>query len=282
MQIIRTRAAMREYSQKHAGSIGFVPTMGYLHDGHLSLVKRSKEENAVTVVSIFVNPAQFNNPEDLEKYPVDLERDLALLEKAGVDCVFAPPREEIYPSGLPVLQMRYPSLMAKLCGAHRPGHFEGVLLIVHNLFMWVNPRRAYFGLKDYQQYLLIKKMAHDLEFTLDVIGCPLVRDSDGLALSSRNVRLSPQGRQQALAIPRALEQAEQLWRRGEKIAVIKEMLHSALSDLEVEYAELCDAESLSAIEEDEIPATGGLVAVAVYVEGVRLIDNVLLFPQDTP
>ena len=274
MQIIRTRAAMREYARQNAGRIGFVPTMGCLHDGHLSLVRRAKAENPLTVVSIFVNPAQFDDPKDFEKYPV--ERDAAMLEGEGVDAVFAPTREEIYPDGVPALRMSYDAIMNKLCGAHRPGHFEGVLLVVHNLFMWVQPRRAYFGLKDYQQYLLISKMAHDLELPVEVIGCPLVREADGLAMSSRNVRLTASGREQALAISRALFAAAELWQGGAQVAETEAALHAALAPLEVEYAVLCDAKTLVTLTGNETRSENVVIAVAAFVDGVRLIDNILL------
>jgi pantoate--beta-alanine ligase len=276
MQVIRTRAAMRDYARQHSGEIGFVPTMGYLHEGHLSLVRRAKAENRRVVVSIFVNPAQFNDPKDLEKYPVDFERDAALLEREGVDAVFAPTREEVYPNGVPALRLRYDALMSRLCGAHRPGHFEGVLLVVHNLFMWVQPRRAYFGLKDYQQYLLISKMTHDLELLVEVIGCPLVRESDGLAMSSRNVRLSAAGRQQALKISQALFAAAELWRDGAQVAETKAELDSALAGLQVEYALVCDARTLDMLSDQAPRPESVLIAVAAFVDGVRLIDNVLL------
>ncbi len=276
MEIIRTRAAMRAYAGQHSADIGFVPTMGYLHEGHLSLVRRARAENRKVVVSIFVNPAQFNDPKDLEKYPVDFERDAAMLKSEGVDAVFAPTREEIYPNGVPELRMRYDAIMNKLCGAHRPGHFEGVLLIVHNLFMWVKPRRAYFGLKDYQQYLLISRMAHDLELPVEVIGCPLVREGDGLAMSSRNVRLSASGRQQALVISRALFAAAQLWRGGAQVAETAAALHAALAPLEVEYALICDARTLETLTGNEPRPDQVVIAVAAFVDGVRLIDNVLL------
>lgn len=267
---------MREYARQHSGTIGFVPTMGYLHEGHLSLVRRARSENAKVVVSIFVNPAQFNDPKDLEQYPADFERDAAMLQAEGVDAVFAPTREEIYPHGVPALRMRYDSIMDKLCGAYRPGHFEGVLLVVHNLFMWVQPQRAYFGLKDYQQYLLVSRMVHDLEIPVEVIGCPLVRESDGLAMSSRNVRLSAAGRQQALTISRALFAAAELWRGGAQVAETQAALHSALRPLEVEYALVCDARTLVTLADNEPRPESVVIAVAAFVEGVRLIDNILL------
>ena len=265
---------MRRYAAANQGKIGFVPTMGYLHEGHLSLVARAKAENQRVVVSIFVNPAQFNDPADLEKYPIDLDRDFAMLEKAGVSAVFVPPRSEIYPDGVPPLVMAYPEIMRRLCGAHRPGHFEGVLLIVHNLLQWVAPARAYFGLKDYQQYLLIKKMAADLEFTIEIIGCPLIREEGGLAMSSRNVRLTVAGRRQALTISHAIFLAADLYRDGKTLSQVRSALVENLKPLEVEYAELCDADTLEPLAAER-PASA-LIAVAAFVDGVRLIDNVLL------
>lgn len=276
MRRIETKAEMSAFAG--AGrDIGFVPTMGYLHEGHLSLVRRAKAENSRVVVSIFVNPAQFNDPADFEKYPVDLGHDTALLEAEGVDAVFIPSRQEVYPHGVPLLTMRYDALMARLCGAFRPGHFEGVLLVVHNLFMWVNPARAYFGLKDYQQYLLIQKMARDLELPVEVIGCPLVRESDGLALSSRNVRLSPQGRKQALKISQALARAKRDFSRyTQNLSFLKNQLLADLAPLQVEYASFYDAHSLEELADFSKVKPQVLIAVAAFVEGVRLIDNVLI------
>lgn len=276
MRIIETKAEMIAYSES-GGEIGFVPTMGYLHEGHLSLVRRAKAENKRVVVSVFVNPAQFNDPKDFEKYPVDLGRDTKLLEAAGVDAVFLPSRQEVYPNGVPVLTLRYDDLMRRLCGAFRPGHFEGVLLIVHNLFMWVNPARAYFGLKDYQQFLLIQKMARDLELPVEVMGCPLIREEDGLALSSRNVRLSASGRKEALKISRALRQANRDFSRyTQNLDFLKKQLLSDLAPLEVEYASFYDAHSLEELNDFSKVKPQVLIAIAAYVEGVRLIDNMII------
>lgn len=282
MEVIKTKQAMRGYAAAHRGKIGFAPTMGYLHEGHLSLVERAKAENERTVVSIFVNPAQFNDPADLEKYPVDLERDLGMLDKAGVDAVFLPERAEVYPRGVPELKLTYPKLMRRLCGEFRPGHFEGVLLIVHNLFQWVSPRRSYFGLKDYQQYLLIREMARDMEFETEVIGCPLIRERDGLAMSSRNVRLSGQGRARALAISAALFAAEKKLSAGNKnYSEIAANLKKDLGTPEVEYAGVYDADTLEEAPDGSAPKSI-LIAVAAFVDGVRLIDNVLFAPNPNP
>lgn len=277
MEIVKTKAAMRAWSAEQNAAIGFVPTMGYLHDGHLSLVERARAENRKTVVSIFVNPAQFNDPKDFEKYPSDLEHDKALLEKSGIDALFLPAREEVYPSGVPKLRLSYDASMARLCGKFRPGHFEGMLLIVHNLFMWVNPTRAYFGLKDYQQFVLVKSMARDLEFPLEVIGCPLLRDADGLAMSSRNVRLSPQGRAEALAISRALKNTQADFPRlKNNLAELKAAFATELKPLSIEYAEICDADDLSEATGRAEPTKQYIAAVAATVDGVRLIDNIFL------
>jgi pantoate--beta-alanine ligase len=276
MRIIETKAEMLAYSRAEQ-DIGFVPTMGYLHEGHLSLVRRAKAENKRVVVSVFVNPAQFNDPADFEKYPVDLGRDTKLLEAEGVDAVFLPSRQEVYPHGVPLLTLRYEALMGRLCGAFRPGHFEGVLLIVHNLFMWVAPARAYFGLKDYQQCLLIQKMARDLELPVEVVGCPLVRENDGLALSSRNVRLSPAGRKEALKISQALLKAKRDFSRyTQDLPFLKNQLTNDLKPLEVEYASFYDAHTLEELEDFNKVKPQVLIAVAAFVEGVRLIDNILI------
>ncbi len=277
MQVITTRKKMRAYAAQHAGQIGFVPTMGYLHEGHMSLVRRARSENAATVVSIFVNPAQFNDPADLEKYPIDTERDLAMLKEENVSAVFLPARAEVYPRGVPELKLSYPDAMRELCGRFRPGHFEGVLLVVHNLFMWVRAQRAYFGLKDYQQYMLIRRMASDLELDVDVVGCPLVREADGLAMSSRNVRLSDAARSASLAISAALLAVESAWERGERnFAALAGLLKTGLAALEVEYASLNDAHTLAEITTGELKNQQIVVAVAANVGGVRLIDNVIL------
>ncbi|MCX7632892.1 MAG: pantoate--beta-alanine ligase [Turneriella sp.] len=277
MQIIETRAAMREFAESHRHQIGFVPTMGYLHEGHLSLVRRARAENPQVVVSIFVNPAQFNDPNDLKNYPVDLKRDLALLAEENIDAVFVPTVGEIYPRGIPALRLRYDALMGRLCGRFRPGHFEGVLLIVHNLLQWVMPQKAYFGLKDYQQFLLVWQMACDLEFPVEIIGCPVVREPDGLAMSSRNVRLSPEGRKKALAIPKALFAAQEAWQEGQSLAAIARILQEQLSGLKVDYAELCDPLTLESLDlQIAVRPSQVLVAVAAWVEEVRLIDNVIL------
>lgn len=276
MEVITTRQALREYAARYSQRIGFVPTMGSLHEGHLSLVERAQAQNEKVVVSIFVNPTQFNDPEDFEKYPVAKAHDKELLERAGVDLLFMPSRDEIYSEGNPTIRIEYPHLMDKLCGAKRAGHFEGVLLIVHNLFMWLNPARAYFGLKDYQQFFLIQKMARDLEFTTEIVGCPLVREKDGLAMSSRNVRLSSAARQQAVGISQALFSSRSLFQKTQSVKAALDLLRQELARFEVEYATLSNAETLEILEEKTPLPKKILIAVAVVVDGVRLIDNVLV------
>lgn len=245
----------------------------------MSLVRRAKAENEKVVVSIFINPAQFSDPEDLLKYPIDIERDTRLLTREGVDVLFLPARQEVYPRGVPQLRLTYPNLMNKLCGIFRPGHFEGVLLIVHNLFQWVRPARAYFGLKDYQQYVLIKAMARDLEMPVDVIGCPLVREDDGLAMSSRNVRLDSGAHQAALNISAALGAISELAHHRVKSPVDLQLeLIARLEPLKVEYAEICHAETLEtlAVWPQQPEAGSILIAVAAWAGGVRLIDNCII------
>ncbi|HRP69315.1 MAG TPA: pantoate--beta-alanine ligase [Turneriella sp.] len=273
MKIIKTIREMRAFRPQC--TVGFLPTMGYLHEGHLSLVRLAKKENDVVVVSIFVNPAQFNDANDLEKYPTDIERDIQLLERENVDVLFLPTRNEVYPNGIPALSLRYERMMQQLCGAFRPNHFEGVLLIVHNLLLWVAPTRAYFGLKDYQQYLLIKKMSGDLSLAVEIVGAPLVREKDGLAMSSRNVRLTEKGRTEALKISKALFAAKEDVLSGKlSFAQIKDGLWKVLEPLQIEYATLCDADTLEEIVEKRCQSI--LIAVAAYVDGVRLIDNALI------
>ncbi|MCR4394819.1 MAG: pantoate--beta-alanine ligase, partial [Dehalococcoidales bacterium] len=196
MKIFETIAELKQYRYNLKGTVGFVPTMGYLHEGHLSLVRRSRSENDYTVVSIFVNPTQFGPNEDFDRYPRDYPRDFALLEKENVDCVFLPPVKEMYPEGYSTWVDVY-KVTERLEGAIRPGHFRGVATVVTKLFNIVQPDRAYFGQKDAQQCVVIKKMVADLNMNLEIVICPTVREPDGLAMSSRNVYLSPEERQQA-------------------------------------------------------------------------------------
>ncbi|HEY8542109.1 MAG TPA: pantoate--beta-alanine ligase [Pseudothermotoga sp.] len=278
MQIIRTVSDMKNLAEKlrKEKTIGFVPTMGYLHQGHLSLVKRSKAENDITVVSIFVNPTQFGPNEDYTSYPRDLKRDLSMIEKEGVDFVFVPEVEEMYPKGYSTY-VNEESLSKYLCGKSRPGHFRGVCTVVTKLFNIVKPHRAYFGQKDAQQFRIIRRMVRDLNMDVEVIECPIVREPDGLAMSSRNVYLSTQEREQAVALNKSLKMAESLYRSGEKNAsrIIEKILDylSSFDKLKVDYVEIVDEESLEPVSQINKKV---IVALAVWVGKARLIDNIIL------
>jgi pantoate--beta-alanine ligase len=276
MQIAKTIAEMKALRMKSLGSVGFVPTMGYLHDGHLALVKQARAENSVVVASIFVNPTQFGPTEDFKTYPRDTERDLALLEKERTDIVFMPSAEEMYPAGFSSW-VEVEKVTDRLEGSCRPGHFKGVTTIVAKLFDIVEPTRAYFGQKDAQQALVIKKMVADLNINLEVIVAPTVRESDGLAMSSRNVYLNAQERQAATVLLKALTLAKNLWEKGEKNAErIRQEMTSLISKepiAKIEYVSIADAETLEELSEIDRPT---LASLAVRIGKTRLIDNVLV------
>ncbi len=276
MQIARTIAEMKALRLKSLGSVGFVPTMGYLHAGHLTLVKQARDENSVVVVSIFVNPTQFGADEDFETYPRDTERDLALLREERVDIVFMPSNEEMYPEGFNSW-VEVKKLTDRLEGSCRPGHFKGVATVVAKLFNIVEPTRAYFGQKDAQQALVIKKMVADLNMNLQVIVVPTVREDDGLAMSSRNIYLNAQERQAATVLFKALTLARNLHESGERdAALIREQMTSLISKeplAKIEYVSIADAETLEELSQIDRPA---LASLAVRIGKTRLIDNVLL------
>lgn len=282
MQVVRTRIELQKLlaerrSANPAVRQALIPTMGFLHDGHLSLFREARTYADFCSVSIFVNPIQFNNPEDLAKYPSNLERDLDYCEREGMEIVFAPSREEMYPQGIPVLQLSAPALSENLCASRRPGHFEGVLLIVARLFHLFAPQTAVFGKKDYQQYILIRRMVEDLDMAVKVEGSPTVRESDGLAMSSRNARLDSASREHAALIHRALRLGEKTYREGNRSAVeIQEIVSDVIesgSRNKTEYVEIVDCDSLKKIE--ALPEKGKfLIAAAVFCGGVRLIDNI--------
>lgn len=256
--------------------VGFVPTMGYLHEGHLSLIKKAKETADVVVMSIFVNPLQFGPNEDLDKYPRDLERDSQLAAEAGVDLLFFPSVDEMYPTGSrTIVSVR--DITDALCGASRPGHFDGVATVVMKLFNIVNPDYAFFGMKDAQQVAVIMQMVRDLNMAVEVIPCPIVREADGLALSSRNVYLSEEERTQALVLSRALAEAKQLIEGGErKTAVLREAMESVIGTsplAEIDYIELRSYPDLQLMEELEGTC---LIALAVRFGNTRLIDNLMI------
>lgn len=278
MRLIRTIPELREIlaEERRAGSIGLVPTMGYLHRGHLSLVEASRAQNRFTVMSIFVNPTQFGPGEDFARYPRDLERDRAMAEAAGVDLLFHPDAAEMYPAGYRTY-VTVEGLSERLCGRFRPGHFRGVATVVSKLFHLVQPQRAYFGQKDAQQVAVLRKMVRDLDFGIEIVVCPTVREADGLALSSRNVYLSPAERQAATVLSRALFWARDRVQEGERegaalLAGMRRMLE-AEPLCRLEYLEIVDAENL-----EPLAHLGGdvLIALAARFGNTRLIDNVLL------
>lgn len=278
MNIINTVSDMHRLRRTLAGAVGVVPTMGYLHEGHLSLVRRARAENDHVITTIFVNPTQFGPNEDLDTYPRDLEHDLALLRAAGVDIAFTPSVAELYPPGYQTW-VELTDLPTKLEGARRPGHFRGVTTIVTKLFNLTRPSRAYFGQKDAQQALILRRLVADLNFDLELIICPTVREAHGLAMSSRNSYLSADERQRAAILYQALSAAHQAYEAGERYA---EVLRSLIRDIlateplaQPEYVSIADLETLEEIEGDiEAPA---LASLAVPFAGkARLIDNVWL------
>lgn len=257
-------------------TVGLVPTMGYLHRGHMSLVERSLDENDVTVVSLFVNPIQFGPGEDLDRYPRDEDRDLSLLQDAGVDVLFAPEADEMYhPSHSTYVDEA--AISFPLCGGSRPGHFRGVCTVVLKLFNVLLPDRAYFGMKDYQQLQVINRMVRDLNVPVEVRPCPIVREADGLALSSRNVYLSEDERRSALFLSKSLSAAKDAFDGGERSAfALADLVWSVLAEgegLVPEYVEVRDAHDLSEVADITGPV---VVALAVRAGSTRLIDNVVL------
>lgn len=276
MKIVRTAADIRALvadARRQPQSVGLVPTMGALHEGHLSHVRRAREENDLVIVSIFVNPLQFGPSEDLDAYPRDEAGDARLLSDAGADVVFAPPVEEVYPHDR-ATTVTVGGLSEVLEGAHRPGHFDGVCTVVAKLFNIVTPDRAYFGQKDAQQVAVLKRMVLDLGFPLEMVVGPIVRESSGLAMSSRNAYLSPDERERATALFRALQAGSPLAAAGDHAGASNEMLKvlRLVPGVEPDYATAVDADSFGP------PVPGGriLLVVAARVGPARLIDNLLV------
>ena len=278
MEVLKTVEEMRGFHMRHASKLfGFVPTMGFLHDGHASLIRRSVAENDITVASIFVNPTQFNDDGDLQAYPRDLERDSEILSGAGCDALFLPAVEIIYPTGFQTT-VSVADVSAPLEGAGRPGHFDGVATVVLKLLNIVAPTRAYFGTKDAQQLAVIRRMVRDLDVPVRIIGCPTVRDVDGLAMSSRNARLSAEERKAAPVLYRALDAALGAYKNGVRDA---EQLRTVMLDelgteplATVEYVSAADPLTLTEIEADFHGSV--LFSMAVRIGLVRLIDNVVV------
>lgn len=280
--LIHTIAEARaEVARARHGSklIGLVPTMGALHDGHIALVRRARGDCGYVVVSIFVNPAQFGPSEDIDSYPRTLESDAALCNDAGVDLIFAPSASEMYPPGFDAWVEAKGPLTEVLEGASRPGHFRGVTTVCAKLFNIVQPDRAYFGLKDYQQYKAVQRMVRDLGMPLEIVSCETVREPDGLAMSSRNAYLTPEERKAALVLVKALRAAQETFRAGERNALALQEMVANLIESEplasVDYVAIADAESLRPIDSVEVPA---VVLLAVRIGSTRLIDNCLLNP----
>jgi len=258
------------------GTVGFVPTMGYLHEGHLSLVRRARAECDRVVASIFVNPTQFGPHEDLARYPRDLQRDLSLLESEEVDLVWTPTEEEMYPPGY-ATWIEVEGLTRRLEGAARPGHFRGVATIVTKLFNAVQPHKAYFGQKDAQQALVIRCMTRDLNFPIEIVVCPTVREPDGLAMSSRNVYLNPQERQAATVLFRALQAAQAAYQQGERNAeVLRTLMAEVIASeplAQMQYVSVADYDTL---EELQTISGKALLSMAVFIGNTRLIDNIVV------
>jgi pantoate--beta-alanine ligase len=276
MKVISTVAEFKEARRKIRGTVGFVPTMGYLHEGHLFLARRAKAENDVSVVSIFVNPTQFGPKEDFARYPRDPDRDLALLEKERTDLVLMPPVEEMYPPGISTW-VDVEGVTKRLEGAARPGHFRGVATVVAKLFNIVEPSKAYFGQKDAQQVVVIQKMVTDLNMNLEVVVVPTLREPDGLAMSSRNVYLSPEERQAAVVLWRSMNLVKGLWQKGERNAekIRNEMVALIKKEplARIDYVSIADPRTLEELTQIKGPA---LISMAVYVGKTRLIDNMTL------
>lgn len=283
MKTVTTRAELRAAvaaARARGARVALVPTMGYLHEGHLTLVDAARASVGAAgfvVMSVFVNPLQFGTGEDLERYPRDLPHDAGLAAGRGVDLLFSPTTDQMYPAGEPQVQVVPGDMADRLCGAFRPGHFRGVLTVVAKLFNLVQPDVAIFGRKDFQQAVLIRRMVRDLDYPIEIVVAPTVREGDGLALSSRNVYLSPPDREAALALARALSDARAAYARGERAA--GSLLAGARAVLEaeprlrVQYLELVDPETLEPVER----ADGrSVLAVAAYLGSTRLIDNTAL------
>jgi pantoate--beta-alanine ligase len=279
MQVIEKPKQMQSLSEalrREGKKIAFVPTMGYFHEGHLTLMREAKRLGDVLVVSIFVNPLQFGPSEDCDRYPRDLERDLKMAEEVGVDIVFHPQVEDIYPPNFQTY-VEVSELQKYLCGRFRPNHFRGVATVVLKLFNIVKPHVAVFGLKDYQQYLIIKRMVEDLNLDVEVVGIPTVREEDNLAASSRNVYLNAEERKAARALYKALMEAKRLFEEGERNA--SKLLEASRKVIEreplvnLQYLELCDPETLEPLSGNIERA---LLAIAAWVGKTRLIDNIIL------
>ncbi len=273
MQSVSSLPDLRSARLSFSGTVGLVPTMGYLHEGHLSLIRRARGECEHVVVSIFVNPTQFGPQEDLSNYPRDLERDLKLMAPLGVDLVWTPRAEDMYPPGYQTW-VEVETMTLPLEGAQRPGHFRGVTTVVAKLFNGVQPHKAYFGQKDAQQAAVLRQMTRDLNYPIEIVVCPIVREPDGLALSSRNVYLNPQQRQAATVLYRSLSAAQEAYSNGERNAEkLRQMMREVLAAeplAQMQYVSCADYDTL---EELDTVTGKTLLSMAVFLGKTRLIDN---------
>jgi pantoate--beta-alanine ligase len=280
MQIINTIKEMQAFTKalKAEGkTVGFVPTMGALHEGHMSLLRRSIEENDVTVASIFINPTQFGPSEDFNRYPKDHKADMEKISTLNVEVVFLPDVSEIYPKGFSTF-IYVGGIGSILCGASRPDHFNGVATIVTKLFNIVMPDRAYFGQKDFQQTVVIKKLVKELGFDIDIVACPIIREDDGLAMSSRNSYLSDEERKSALILNKALQYGETLMVSGKEdnISSVKDKIAALIKSdtlVKIDYVEIVGTQYLEKIQEVKLPAA---ICIAVNIGNTRLIDNIIV------
>jgi len=283
MEIFKQIAPLKAFlnAQRRAGkSIGLVPTMGALHVGHLSLIQASKAQNDITVCSIFVNPTQFNNPNDLQKYPRTLDKDTLLLEKVECDAIFCPEASEMYPDKS-IMRFEFGHLDKVMEGAFRPGHFSGVGLVVSKLFNIIQPTRAYFGQKDWQQFAVIRRLVDELNFDLELTSVPTSREDDGLAMSSRNLRLNPEQRQVATVFYESLVAAKQALQQGKTVQETRALVQTKFDERHVslEYFELADSKNLNILENVkafDAPPGQPIMCIAGFVGEVRLIDNMFL------
>lgn len=277
MIVVSEKSALRLERKGMIGTVGFVPTMGFLHEGHLSLIKEAKKENDCVVVSIFVNPTQFGVNEDLEAYPKNIKKDLQLCEAAGVDLVWVPENENVYHTHH-TTSVHVGELTSVLCGKSRPDHFDGVTTVVAKLFNLVRPDQAYFGQKDYQQLAIIRAMVRDLDMSIKIVGMPTIREVDGLAKSSRNSYLSDKERRKALALSKGLQRARRAFFAGMREAnALRSMIVGTLDDaqLVIDYVEIVHPDTLISIQ-GQINEFGGVAAIAAFVGSTRLIDNARL------
>lgn len=282
--IINTKKELKRFiknARNEQKTIGFVPTMGFLHEGHLSLIKKSKEENSLTVVSIFVNPTQFGPGEDFETYPRDIDTDTRLAMEAGANVIFTPSAEEIYIPGSSTWVEVEGDVTSVLCGASRPTHFRGVTTVVNMLFNIVEPDKAYFGQKDAQQAAVLTKMVQDLHMNVEIVVCPIFREADGIALSSRNTYLSEEERDQATILNKSLQLGKRAYQKGEKnVKVLTELIINSINQMplaEIDYVNIHSYPLLQTISEVEDRA---IIAVAVKFGKTRLIDNIILEKEE--